>query len=223
MSIAGVNSVSSSAAATEVAPQNTLDSNDFLTLLVTQLKSQDPLNPMDSTQFTAQLAQFSSLEQLRSINSGLETLQLYQASMNNAQALSFIGKNVTVVGNSIAVESGKADSIPFTLAGDAQGVFVAVYDSQGNLVRTIEEGPMSAGEQSVHWDGKDSEGAQVADGQYTFEVTAVDENDAAVSVSPFMVGRVTGVVFRNGATCVVVNNQEIPIGRVVEINESTGM
>lgn len=223
MSIAGVPSVSSSTTGTEMVPQNTLDSDDFLTLLVTQLKSQDPLNPMDSTQFTAQLAQFSSLDQLRSINSGLETLQLYQASMNNAQALSFIGRNVTVLGNGVEVRNGKAASIPFALAGDARRVFVAVYDAQGSLVRTIEQGPMSSGEQSVMWDGKDSEGAQVADGQYTFEVTAVDGNDAAVSVSPFMVGRVTGVVFKNGATCVVVNNQEIPIGKVVEINESAIM
>jgi flagellar basal-body rod modification protein FlgD len=223
MSIAGVNTVSTNAAASEAVPKKTLDKDDFLFLLVTQLKSQDPLKPMDSTEFTAQLAQFNSLEQLRNINSSLETLQLYEASMNNAQAVSFIGKHVTVSGNGIEVASGNADPMPFTLAGDAQGVFLAVYDSEGNLVRTIEQSAMAAGEHSVQWDGKDSEGTQVPDGQYTFEVTAVDENDAAVSVSPFMVGRVTGVVFKNGVTCVVVNNQEIPIGRVVKINEATGI
>lgn len=222
MSIAGVNTVLTNSAS-DAVPKKTLDKDDFLFLLVTQLKAQDPLKPMDSTEFTSQLAQFNSLDQLRSINSSLETLQLYQASMNNAQAVSFIGKHVTVSGNGIEVGEGKADEIPFTLAGDAQGVFVAIYDSEGNLVRTMEQGPMTAGEHSVQWDGKDSDGHQVPDGDYTFEATAVDENDAAVSVSALMVGRVTGVVYKNGATCVVVKNQEIPIGRVVEINESMGL
>ena len=80
------------AASTAAAASKTMGKEAFLKLLITQLQYQDPMNPADSTEFTAQLAQFSSLEQLSNVNENLNTLKLYQASMNNSQAVSFIGK-----------------------------------------------------------------------------------------------------------------------------------
>ncbi|MGD8888475.1 MAG: flagellar hook capping FlgD N-terminal domain-containing protein, partial [Desulfobacterales bacterium] len=79
----------------------TLDKDDFLNLLITQLQNQDPLKPTDSVEFTAQLAQFSSLEQLSNVNENLKLLQNFQASINNSQAVALIGKEITAKGNSI--------------------------------------------------------------------------------------------------------------------------
>jgi flagellar basal-body rod modification protein FlgD len=89
--------------------------DDFLHLLVTQLKAQDPLNPMDSTAFTAQLAQFSSLEQLQNINSTLGTLNASQAESTNSQAVQFIGKTITAVGDSLEVRNGQSEDLHFSL------------------------------------------------------------------------------------------------------------
>jgi len=114
-----------------------LGKEDFLKLLVEQLKNQDPLNPMESTEFTAQLAQFSSLEQLTNMNESLEYSQLYQSSINNAQAVGFIGKTVKATGDSINVKDGISNQIQFDLARDAETVNIHIYDSSDNLVNIL--------------------------------------------------------------------------------------
>src|SRR5512139_3118227 len=111
MSAMAVDSISAatgtSASSTIAAASKAMGKDAFLTLLIAQLQHQDPLNPADSTEFTAQLAQFSSLEQLSTINENLDALKLYQASGNNAQAVSFIGKNIVSKGQTLPVTSGQ--------------------------------------------------------------------------------------------------------------------
>jgi flagellar basal-body rod modification protein FlgD len=196
---------------------NILGKDDFLTLLITQLQNQDPLNPTDSVEYTAQLAQFSSLEQLSNINQNLEYLQLYQASINNAQAVAFIGKEITALGNAIEVDEGVADSCEFELTADASGVTVNIYDEAGNLVKTIEAGAMDAGRQTVEWDGTDQNGNPVEDGDYTFEVMAVDADDQSVEAITYTSGIVSGVTFSQGTTYFIMKNQKIPIGDIIEV------
>ena len=191
--------------------------DDFLTLLITQLQNQDPLNPTDSTEYTAQLAQFSSLEQLSNVNTNLEYMQLYQASINNAQAVSFIGKEIIALGDEIQVTDGQAENCRFELGGDASGVVVNIYDSAGNLVKAIEQGAMDAGRQTVEWDGTDQNGNTVADGNYTFEVQAVDASDQEVAAVTYSSGLVEGVTFIEGVTYFLVGNQKIPISDIVEV------
>jgi len=220
MSIGGLDSVKMGGGDLTVSKTNILDKDDFLYLLVTQLKSQNPLEPMENTEFTAQLSQFSSLEQLRNINENIEYLQLYQASINNSQAVSFIGKNVKAAGNSIQLNNGVSDDIHFELAEDANAVFLNIYDSAGNLVKAVESGALSAGEQTLTWDSTNDEGHKVPDGIYTFEVLAADANDEMVGAKTFTTGKVTGVTFKNGATYLVAGNQEIPIGDVIQITET---
>lgn len=198
---------------------NVLGKDDFLTLLVTQLQHQDPLNPMESTEFTAQLAQFSSLEQLNNVNENLQYLQLYQASLNNSQAVSFIGKNVDAVCNTILVDSGASEMVHLELFEDAKAVYVSIYDSYGELVRSLEAGPLNAGEQSVNWDVADSEGNSVPDGKYTFEIMAVDINDESVDVLPLVSEKVSGVTFNDGVTYLRAGGHEISIGDVLRISE----
>jgi len=196
----------------------TLGKDDFLTLLITQLQNQDPLNPTDSVEYTAQLAQFSSLEQLNNVNQNLEYLQLYQASINNIQAVSFIGKEITATGNSIQLEDGVADTCGFGLAADASGVVVNIYDEAGNFIKAIEEGALKAGRHNVVWDGTDQDGNKVEDGDYTFEVLASDANQESIPATTYVKGIVDGVTFENGVTYFLVENLKIAIGEIIEVN-----
>ena len=170
--------------------------DDFLNLLVTQLKYQDPLNPMDSASFTAQLAQFSSLEQLENINTNIESLIDYQTGSNNSQAISFIGKTVNAYGNAVNTNEGVADPLNFTLESNAEKVFINIYDSSQNIVQSIEQGAMNSGNNTYNWDGKDRNGNTVSNGAYSFEVFAYNGDDQLVKAVPYMETTVTGVSYQ---------------------------
>ena len=219
MSVTGLESVGSSVTSTSSSESNILGKDDFLNLLVTQLQHQDPLNPMKSAEFTSQLAQFSSLEQMSNVNKNLEVLQLYQASINNSQAVDFIGKTIKALGNSMGVSDGVADQVHFELAENASDTIIHIYDSDKKLVKTIQAGGLNAGEQSVEWDATDNDGNKVPDGSYTFEVVATDTGGNPVSAKTLITATVSGVSFKNGTTYLMAGNQEIPIGSVFEVME----
>ena len=199
--------------------KDVLGKDQFMTLLVTQLQNQDPLNPMDSTGFTAQLAQFSSLEQLQNVNSNLSYLSVTQASLSNAQAVSFIGKTVIASISELSVQNGTADSICFDLQGDAAAVKIGIYDAAGNLVSTIDKAKMAAGEQTVDWDGLNQDGIEVPDGKYRFEVSAVDTGNQAVGVNTYTSGKVTSVNYKDGSVYLFANQIEIPLSSVISVTE----
>ena len=219
MNVAPVNAANNDSAGLYDNTSTMLGKDDFLTMLITQLQNQDPLNPTDSVEYTAQLAQFSSLEQLSNVNQNLEYLQLFQASINNAQAVSFIGKEITALGDEIQVTDGVAEACEFKLSADAGGVTINIYNEAGNLVKTIEEGSMDGGRQTVQWDATDQNGNQLADGDYTFEVMAVDADEQAVEAITYSTGIVSGVTFIDGTTYFMVENQKIPIADIIEVNE----
>ncbi len=218
MSIDSINAMGGIHKSPETAKPDPMGQDDFLTLLVTQLRSQDPLNPMDSTQFTAQLAQFSSLEQLMSVNTSLESLIQTQSSTTRMQSMDMIGKNIRVAGNSIRVQSGEA-RLHFELAADAEAVYGSIYDENGMYIRTLESGPLPAGEQTLAWDGKDSHGNRVQEGVYRFEIAATDAQDMPVEAAAFAECRVTGVSFRNGRTWVESEEMALPLQAVVRVTE----
>jgi flagellar basal-body rod modification protein FlgD len=197
-----------------------LDKDAFLRLLTTQLQHQDPLNPTDSTEFTSQLAQFSSLEQLSNVNETLNTLKLYQASINNAQAVGFIGSDIVANGKSIEMKSGKAVSCDYELPAAAKRVVVTIYDATGNFVRDFEKTTLAAGKQSLTWDGRDRNGNTVADGAYTFEVQAVDPKGAKLDVKTFSKGTVTGVTFEDGITYLITGKTKTAIGDVTQVTQA---
>ena len=188
--------------------------DDFLKMMIAQLKNQDPLNPLDGTDFTAQLAQFSSLEQLSNMNSQLEVLGMYQSSLNNAQSVSLIGREVTAHGDSVTIE-GETAGIPYRLSEYADSVAVSIYDDEGRLVDTIETGSQDEGDHSITWDCGD-----VAPGSYTFSVSATDAAGEAVPVDTLITGRVTGVTFREGFPFLSVAGHTIPLGDVLFVNET---
>jgi flagellar basal-body rod modification protein FlgD len=211
-----IESINSSNESLQTLQADTLGKDDFLKMLVAQLQNQDPLNPLDGADFTAQLAQFSSLEQLSNMNTQLEVLNLYQASLNNAQSVNLIGKEVTARGDGIKVEGESAD-LAYNLSEDASNVTIKIYDKDANLVDTIELGSQQEGENSVAWDCSD-----VAQGDYTFEISAIDANGDEIPVYTIITGQVTGVTFKDGSPYLSVNGQDIPFGNIISVNESAG-
>jgi len=190
---------------------------DFLHLLTTQLANQDPLNPMDNTQFASQLAEFSGLEQLINIGKGMEQLALAQAVNNGTDMVGFIGKEVVFQGNSFSYGGEGGEDLTIDLAAPASKVTVSVYDDEGTLVSTFEAGPMEEGVGEVRWDGTDLNGQPVEAGDYTFEVSAEDADGGWVEARARRSGVVTGVTYESGYPELVVGGRKVAVGDIVEV------
>lgn len=183
----GTSSTTNSASQTLSADMNT-----FLTLLTTQLKYQDPLDPMDTAEFTNQLVQYSSVEQAIQTNSKLDTLLSMGMSNLGAQAVSYIGKVAQVLGDVMPLENGMAKAA-YTLDKDVASVTISVRDLNGNIIYS-ETGEKTAGTHEFTWDGKDSSGIQQEDGAYQIVVsTSAYSGESQASVTTTIFGRVTGV------------------------------
>ncbi|MCX5834807.1 MAG: flagellar hook assembly protein FlgD [Deltaproteobacteria bacterium] len=184
---------------------------EFLKMLIAQLKNQNPLNPLDGTEFTAQLAQFSSLEQLQNVYTELKALSQRQASLNNSQLVSLIGQEVTVKGNAFTAAGGPV-GLSYDLTQDANRVWVRIYDQQGGLVDTITSTNQKTGTNSVTWSNTGS-----LTGNFTFEVTAADKAGNAISVSGITSGIVTGVNYREDTPYLIVDGKEISVSDVLSV------
>ena len=204
----------------ESGPAENMGKMDFLNLLVVQMQNQDPLEPMKNEQFLAQLAQFSSLEQMVNMNETLTNLSLLQSSINNSQAVNLIGKSITVLGDSLRIEGGSASHGSFSLAGEAESVTVTVKDGNGAAVRTVELGSMGTGNHDFAFDGCDAEGNALADGDYTFEVTAVDADGNALSVSTFADVVVEGISFSDGLVYLIAGSGRYLLSDIAEVHGS---
>jgi flagellar basal-body rod modification protein FlgD len=220
MAVNAISTLTDNGSASTTKASKSLDKDAFLRLLTTQLQNQDPLNPTDSTEFTAQLAQFSSLEQLSNVNETLNTLKLYEASINNAQAVGFIGKDIIANGNSIEMKGGQPVSCDYEIPAAAKSVVVTIYDATGNFVRDYQKTSLAAGKQSLTWDGRDRNGNTVADGAYTFEVQALDQKGAKLNATTFSKGTVTGVTFEDGITYLVTGRNKTAIGNVIQVTQA---
>lgn len=179
-------------------PQS-LGQDVFLNLLVTQLKHQDPLNPMEATEFVSQLAQFTELDEMRKISAGQKDLTYYLASLNNFSALGLLGKEVEFSGNTFSHQAESPSELTFSLGADASKVEVRIYDGQGKLVATRKESSLPAGRQSVVWTGRDdSTGSACPSGTYRFEVSATDAGGKTIPIKTVGSGTVEEVVYQNG-------------------------
>lgn len=194
-----------------------LGRDDFLMLLIEQLKAQDPFNAQDASEFTAQLAQFSQLEELFKLGDALNGLTLLSASLNNTSAAGFLGREVLALGETIGLKDGQASGIHFDLGADAAKVTIKIYDSEGNLVRTEELDNQSAGEGDYQWDGNMDSGEAAPDGIYKFSVEATDADDQTIFVKTLISGKVTGIAYDNGLTLLEMDGQRIPIADVQSV------
>ena len=209
----------SESAPTYTSPEKELGRDQFLTLLVAQLKHQDPLNPLESADFTAQLAQFSSLEQLFGINESLDGIEEAVAARASDNVLDYIGKSVKTLDNSIFVKNGTTESNVYELE-DGADVTISIRDDEGLVIRTIYAGWQDAGEHELIWDGKDSQGSVVGDGVYTFELEATDEEGFIVPYDTYLVGEVTGVTYYGGDPFLMVGDKLLAPENIIEVRMS---
>lgn len=190
--------------------------NDFLNLLVTQLKNQDPLKPMDNTEFVTQLAQFSQLDQ------STQQVQLLEKSINNQNAamqfalLPMIGRSVQVEGSVIQLGNGPAP-LTYELDGDASSVRAVILNQNNQVVRTLDLGSQGHGPQSAQWDGRNQTGSLMPPGLYHYQIAARNLAGAAVPVATTSTLTVTGVRTDNGQAQLVAGEQVIDRDAIVEL------
>ncbi len=192
----------------------------FLQLLVTQLENQDPMNPMNNEEFVAQLAQFSSLEQLVNVNERLDSMSMSILSQNSASAVNFIGKDVAAMADWVEYAGeGTESDINFDLLSDAEDVTLTLKDDAGKTIKTVNLGAQSEGRSTWAWDGKNSDGSPMEAGTYHVEITA--KNAAGEDVSGFHVaqGRVTGISYENGYPELLIGDQRLTLSDIIEVLE----
>ena len=200
-----------------------LGKNEFLQLLITKLQNQDPLRPMEDEDFIAQLAQFSTLEQMHNIAEGISEANqwdfLQMQSLNNAMAASLVGKDVQAAYSGLYVGKDNSPRFSFTVPSYAPTVEVTVRDAEGSVVATLVEENVSPGTCTLQWDGKDEFGQRVPEGHYTLEVVAHDANGDTYAPELTLVGTVEAVTYRDGAAYLRVDGVEIPLGDITAIGE----
>lgn len=191
----------------------------FLTMLTTQLTHQDPLSPMDSTQFTNQLVQFSSVEQQINTNTNLTTLIGLQKTNQLSSAVGYIGHTVEVNTDQLAVQGGLG-GFSYTLDKAAKSNVVTIKDSTGVTVKQF-NGETTAGRHEYTWDGKSDDGTQLPDGSYSVTVTPLAEDDkTAIGSAVTTYGKVTdiGSDSTNG-TVVSLNGVVVGLDKILTIRQ----
>jgi flagellar basal-body rod modification protein FlgD len=187
-------------------------------LLTTQLQNQDPLDPMDSSEFTNQLVQFSSVEQAIATNKNLEQLISLSTAERLNSAVGFMGHTVRARGHMTSLENGAA-SWQYQQDQQMESVSLLVSDSTGKIV-FVTDGELSPGMHDFVWDGKDSAGFELPDGEYTLAVSGTDITGEAITPATFVTGRVTGVETIAGEPWLTVKGTLVPISQVLSILEN---
>lgn len=214
------NPTTTAAAATTASSQQLAGNFDtFLKLLTTQLQNQDPLSPMDTTQFTEQLVSFAGVEQQINMNTNLQSLITMQQTTEATSALQLVGSTITVGGNSATLSNATSTPAAWSLTTSTPAnATVTVTNSSGS---TAYSGTLSlnAGTQSFTWNGQGSNGQTWPDGVYTLSVKATGANGQAVTVSTQVQGVVSGVNLNANPPTLKVNGQNVQISQVTAISQ----
>ena len=212
---------SSVASGTQDAAAAQLSGNfdTFLTLLTTQLQNQDPMNPMDSNQFTQELVQFSGVEQQINTNDNLKTLIGLQQGSAGTAASSYLGKTITVTNGQASLQDGEADW-SYALGGAAAATTLTVTNSAGQTVYST-AGETAAGHHSFSWNGEDSNGNQLADGAYTLTVNATDASGTAIANAVASKGVVDEVNMTTGTPQLMIGQMAVALGDVSAIDSDS--
>ncbi|MFP5386527.1 MAG: flagellar hook assembly protein FlgD [Bacteriovoracia bacterium] len=191
-------------------PHNQMGKDEFLKLLTFQLQHQDPMNPMDQSKMTGELAQFSQLEQLSNLNSKFDSANKTKAIEDKFYAASFVGKKVVTTGSTINLKnSGDPGDVLFKLDGDASKVLVRILDDKNNIMGEIWKDGMSQGSHQVTWDGVALDGSPAVKGTYRAQVKAWDPNGNEVGTRTEATGVVQTVTFDEGEPVLTVNGQKV--------------
>jgi flagellar basal-body rod modification protein FlgD len=218
MAVSGVGTSSSSSTAN--SRQSIAQNFDtFLQLLTTQLKNQNPLDPLDTNQFTQQLVQFTGVEQQLKTNEYLEAMMTSTQTANNSQAVSYVGKIVTASGAKTELVNGAAT---WHFAVDAKAdINATVRDANGNIVYT-KAGTVNKGESVFTWDGIGSDGKKKPDGSYSVTIEARDTSTGKlVSVATEMTGEVTGIDFTGSEPVLIVGTARVNMSAILSVRAKT--
>ncbi|MBI6566483.1 flagellar hook assembly protein FlgD [Pseudomonas synxantha] len=170
-----------------------LGKDAFLQLLVTQLKNQNPLSPQDNGAFVAQLAQFSSLEGINTLNDSVNNISSNFSSSQALQASSLVGRSIIIQSDKAMVDTSKSMNGSVEVPSAVGNVSVKITDKDGNVVRTVDMGAQSAGSQSFIWDGKNEKGEIAPAGTYTFNASTKNDKGDAVALATSLPATVTSV------------------------------
>jgi flagellar basal-body rod modification protein FlgD len=214
-------SSASSSSANAAASTNSIASNsiagnfnEFLQLLTTQLKNQNPLDPLDTNQFTQQLVQFSSVEQQINMNTQLTTLIGLQQTAQSAQAASFVGATVAVNGSTTQLVNSQA-TWNYSVSSPATAT-ITVTNASGQTVFS-ESGTVQPGQQAFNWNGVGSNGQQWPDGAYTIAITATGANGQSVGVSTQVQGVVDSVDLSQNPPVLSVGGQNFTLNQILRV------
>jgi len=174
-------------------PKNKLDKDDFLKLFVAQMKYQNPLNPDDSAQMAAQLAQFNGLEQMLNVNKTLEEMKKVQETNRSVSMLDYIGKEVSMDGGKLRLQNGSISDVNFNIANPVAEAMLEVRDGAGAVVAKKGLGALNSGDHPLEWDGKGVDGKSINDGVYSFAVIGKGMDGADVAVDLKTKVKITGV------------------------------
>jgi flagellar basal-body rod modification protein FlgD len=213
--VSGVNQSASSKITGSLTGGNNLGKDDFLLLLVTQLQNQDPLNPQDPTEFTSQLAQYSSLEQLFTVNEQLGQLETANGNVVQMTALGLMGQNVVVQSDSFTLGSDPV-TLGYNLSGNVDEVALVVQNADGQTVATLEGTGLSAGEYFIPWDAT-AAGARLPAGAYQLKIVTRRDGETTSSGEPLIKTTVTGVDLNGGSSKLVTGLGEYNLSRVTSV------
>ena len=192
-----------------------VDKMDFMTLLVAQIKNQDPLSPMDNAEFTSQITQFTMLDEMKSMNARLEENLLVGQAINNTAMLGLIGKNVTVEGNKVWLTDGVPSESVLAADGSAT-VVVEVTDDTGHVVATYRKS-IERGLNDITWDGKLDNGEPAGDGIYSVSVSP-GEGSEDVAFTTLMTGPVEGLRYDNNMAVVIIGGVEFYVSDIYKVS-----
>jgi flagellar basal-body rod modification protein FlgD len=220
----GLSNITSGYGSNSITDGTAMGKEDFLKLMLAQLQNQDPLSPMEGTEFASQLAQFTSLEQLMNLNDSMDTSinanYFLSQSINNTLAATLIGKEVKLSGSTFQNNGQENTTLGYDLSAPAGSVTVKIYNESGQLVKTIENAPKNSGDNKLIWDFSDNEGNSVPQGKYTFKVEPKDADDNMMSYSTYVLGKIDGVKFTENGTMLVVNGAQYNLSDIMEIYNS---
>jgi flagellar basal-body rod modification protein FlgD len=188
----------------------------FLNVLTTQLKNQNPLDPMDTNAFTQQLVQFTGVEQQLKTNEFLETLMLAGQNTAKSDAVSYIGKEVTSSGRTGELTNSNAAFWAYSANANAANATVTIKDAKGQTVYS-ETGPLNSGPGTFRWDGKGSDGTMKPNGIYTIDIKGKDSNGQDVKISTASIGVVTAVDFTGDVPILTIGSRRVTITDVTDV------
>ncbi|MGD0865882.1 MAG: flagellar hook capping FlgD N-terminal domain-containing protein [Rhizomicrobium sp.] len=220
MGTSAINGSSGAAGTSANASQQlTGNLNTFLTLLTTQLQNQDPMNPMDSDQFTQQLVEYSQVEQQINTNTNLQTLISLQQGGAGSSAVGYLGKTVTVTNGNAALIDG-ATSWNYALAATSASTTLTVSNANGQAVYST-TGSTTAGSNAFSWNGQDNNGNQLPDGVYTLSVNATAINGSAVQTAVSSSGVVSEVNLSGSTPELMIGLMAVPLSQVAAVQDPT--